>query len=75
MNVHGFDLRSTKTLYSPGATVLPPKMEEAPVAADAAAEKAEPEVIGRKKEETEEEAAEGKGEGKGKGKEEKKEKK
>jgi len=54
------------------ASVLPPKVEEAPAAEAPAEEKAEPEVIGRKKEEAEGEAAEGKGEGKGK--EEKKEK-
>ncbi len=57
------------------ATVLPPKIEEAPAAVDATAEKAEPEVIGRKKEEGEGEAAEDDSKGKAKGKEEKKEKK
>ncbi|MDZ7360280.1 MAG: 50S ribosomal protein L25 [candidate division KSB1 bacterium] len=56
------------------ASVLPPKVEEAPSAEAPAEEKAEPEVIGRKKEEAEGEAAEGKGKGEGKGKEEKKEK-
>jgi len=54
------------------ATVLPPKLEEVPTTAAAAEETAEPEVIGRKKEEAEGETAEG--EAKGKGKEEKKEK-
>ncbi len=49
-------------------SVLPPKLEEAPAAVAPTEEKAEPEVIGRKKEEAEGEAAEGKG------KEEKKEK-
>jgi large subunit ribosomal protein L25 len=71
IHVSDLQLEKVRILNDPEhviATVLPPKLEEAPVAAAPAEEKAEPEVIGRKKEEAEGEAAEGKG------KEEKKEK-
>jgi len=78
--IHVSDLKIEKVriLNDPAhvvVTVLPPKLEEVPAAADAAAEKAEPEVIGRKKEDAEGEAAEDDSKGKAKGKEEKKEKK
>ena len=84
IHVSDLQIEKVRILNDPGhvvATVLPPKMEEAPAAAEATEEKAEPEVIGRKKEEAEGEAAEGKGKAEskgkveGKGKEEKKEKK
>ncbi len=77
VHVGDIKLERVRILNDPGqviVSVLPPKIEEAPAAEAAAEEKAEPEVIGRKKEEAEGEAAEGKGKGEGKGKEEKKEK-
>jgi large subunit ribosomal protein L25 len=71
IHVSDLQLEKVRILNDPEhvvATVLPPKLEETPAAAAPTEEKAEPEVIGRKKEEAEDEAAEGKG------KEEKKEK-
>lgn len=71
VHVGDVQLEKVRILNDPAqaiVSVLPPKLEEAPVAAAPGEEKAEPEVIGRKKEEAEGEAAEGKG------KEEKKEK-
>jgi hypothetical protein len=53
-------------------TVLPPKLEEVPAATETTEEKAEPEVIGRKKEEAEGEAPEGKEDKKEKKEKEKK---
>lgn len=78
IHVSDVQIEKVRILNDPAhvvATVLPPKLEETPAAADATAEKAEPEVIGRKKEDAEGEAAEDDGKGKAKGKEEKKEKK
>jgi large subunit ribosomal protein L25 len=71
IHVSDLQLEKVRILNDPEhvvATVLPPKLEEAPVVAAPTEETAEPEVIGRKKEEAEGETAEGKG------KEEKKEK-
>jgi large subunit ribosomal protein L25 len=73
IHVSDLQLQKVRILNDPAhvvATVLPPKLEEVPTAAAPTEEKAEPEVIGRKKEEAEGEVAEGKG----KEKEEKKEK-
>lgn len=78
IHVSDLQIEKVRILNDPAhvvATVLPPKLEETPAAADATTEKAEPEVIGRKKEDVEGEAAEDDSKGKAKGKEEKKEKK
>jgi len=74
IHVSDLQLEKVRILNDPEhviVTVLPPKLEEVPAAATPAEEKAEPEVIGRKKEEAEGEVAEGKGEKEKKEKEKK----